>query len=739
MSAVQRQSTRSEHEASTQRLRSQRSAREVNLVEEIKRNWREGSAVDALEALRANPELRERKSLVVDLAYEEFCLRRESGEAVDAEQFAGRFARFQASVRRRLEVHELLGSLDLSQGLASTTIWPVAGESFAGFRLIEEIGRGAFARVFLATDPDLGDREVVLKVTAIAEREARLLGQLKHPNIVTVHSVRYDAESGLSAICMAYHGRATLCDLLDRAIAETSPRRLADLIKQIARADADVAVTAEGSTSGSFDEQVVGLVAQIADALSYAHSRGIQHRDLKPSNILLDWSGRPMLLDFNLSVDPDEAHRNLGGTLPYMAPEMVAGITGEDVDVAPEYGERADIFALGVVLCELLTGNVPFPPDKHGAPVPLETVAQQHLLHQRGGPRLPACPMLQTDRRLWSVVERCVAFEPEKRPASSAEVARELRRYLNWRGRARRWAVRHRALLACAAATLLCVAGMGTAWWWNRPPLAIRASQAGIAAYREGQHKQAIALLTEATDAGNSDFEVLVARGRANQALGKYALACDDYFSALKLAPNAEVHAATAYCLAKHQYFDSAVYHAEQAIKLGFNTAIVWHIRGYSAYRTMSKDRVPEYLDKAIELDPTLQQAWLSRAHVQLNRVLNSNVIPEAAMIDIERALEVGPDTGLARSLAATIYARAAVIDPQWADAAIDHLDAAVRLGLDPGTIASDLRFASLKSHPRFISLAGRRYVPSDRFSSEPFQDPLADGHLPLVVSKVGG
>lgn len=737
MTAVQRQSTRSEHEASTLRLRSDRSARDARLVEEIKRTWREGSAVDALAALQTNPELGDRKSLVVDLAYEEFCLRTEAGESLDAENFAGRFSRYQTSVRRRLEIHEFLGSLNLAGGFEGTTVWPVAGDDFAGFTLVEEIGRGAFARVFLATDPELGDREVVLKVAAIAEREARLLGKLKHKNIVTVHSIKYDHESGLSAICMAYHGRATLCDLLDRAVAEAHYPVSRDLIEEVSRCDnesVELSAFRRRWFPLSFEEQIVSIVAQLADALSYAHGRGIQHRDLKPSNVLLDWSGQPMLLDFNLSVDPAEAHRNLGGTLPYMAPELVRGLSGENSAAPTELGERADVFALGVLLCELLTGHVPFPPLS-GSPASLEVVAQQHLENQRGGPRLPAKPLLQTDPRLWSLIERCVAFTPADRPESAAAVVRELRSYLGWRGRLRRAAQRHRKKLLYAVLTAVLFAGLVGAWLWSRPPYEVRAAAAGRDAYQQGDYKRSIELLTESLDAHPNDFDALVARGRAQQALGKFALALDDYFSASQLSSSAELHACMAFCLAKTQYFDSAVFHCEQAIKLGFENARLWHIRGYSAYRTTRKERALEFLGKAIELDPTFQQPWLTRAGVELNQAPG---VPVEAMASVERALELGPETGRVHQFAAFVYAMAAKQDAQWAEAAIDHLDAALRFGLDPSVPTDHPSFRGLTSHPRFASLLGRRQASRDNYETESFLDPLDVGTLPKALLRAG-
>lgn len=741
MTAVQRQSTRSEHEASTLRLRSERAVRDLHLVEQIKRNWRDGHAVDALEALRANPELGERKSLVVDLAYEEFCLRTEAGEALDTERFAERFARYQASVRRRLEIHELLGSLNLSSNLEATTCWPVPGDEFVGYTLVEQLGQGAFARVFLATDPALGGREVVLKITAIAEREARLLGQLKHANIVTVHNVEYDAESGLSAIVMAYHGRATLCDLLDRALSENADAASSGLIEEVARCGEAV----EQPTAkrrwfrSSFDEQIVEIMAQVADALSYAHGRGIQHRDLKPSNVLLDWSSRPMLLDFNLSVDPAEAHRNLGGTLPYMAPELVKGLARESVEALPQHGDRADIFALGVVLCELLTGHVPFPPVELSSNRMLEAVAEQHLANQREGPKLPASRLLQTDRRLWSIVERCVAFDPEKRPTSAAQVARELREYLSWRGRLRRRAVRQRKALAAVALVMVCLACLLGAWWWNRAPYSTRAFETGIAAYRAGDYQRAADFLTAAADAGHNKFDALVARGRSLQALGKFSLASEDYLGALQLSQNAEVHASLAFCQVNQANHDAAVYHGLQAISLGYENGAVWQIVGYSAWRSAQRDRALEYLNRAIELDPTLQQAWLSRAFIHYSIARKTKSLPRDAMADIERALEIGPETGHVHFLAALIYAAAAEEDDDYAQGAIEHIDAALRLGLDPSIVAKSPSFQVLRSHPRFATLLGRTQTSPEKYLSVMFKDPLEGKVATRSLANVGG
>src|SRR5207244_4052369 len=104
---------------------------------------------------------------------------------------------------------------------------------------------------------------------------------------------------------------------------------------------------------GTYEDGVASLLGQLAGALAFLHQRGICHRDLKPSNILLSPSGQPLLLDFNLSADGRLPPGRLGGTLPYMAPEQVRAMADSK---QPAPGAPADVFALGVIAYEILTG-----------------------------------------------------------------------------------------------------------------------------------------------------------------------------------------------------------------------------------------------------------------------------------------------------------------------------------------------------------------------------------------------
>ena len=140
---------------------------------------------------------------------------------MDAETFSQRFPSLQRSLYLLIGVHGQL-SLDPDfQALQDILPWPEPGDHFLQFDLIAEIGRGTFGRVFLATEPSLGNRRIVVKVAPHGGEEAEILGRLRHPNIVPIYSLQEDDATGLAAFCMPYLGRATLCDVLDYAFAES--------------------------------------------------------------------------------------------------------------------------------------------------------------------------------------------------------------------------------------------------------------------------------------------------------------------------------------------------------------------------------------------------------------------------------------------------------------------------------------------------------------------------------------
>ncbi|HLI89935.1 MAG TPA: serine/threonine-protein kinase [Ktedonobacteraceae bacterium] len=219
------------------------------------------------------------------------------------------------------------------------------GTTLGNYRILSTLGQGGMARVYRAYQENL-DREVAIKVLppwyaadrSFVERfnlEARLVARLSHPNIVTVHDA--SEQQGHLYIVMQLVDGGTLKGRLDKLHSEGKVMNLAD---------------------------AVSIFTHIADALTYAHGQGIIHRDVKPVNVLMDRSGRPILSDFGIAKVLATTHGNLTrpgagvGTPEYMSPEQCQG--------GPVDG-RADIYALGVMLFEALTGRPPFLGDNYPA------------------------------------------------------------------------------------------------------------------------------------------------------------------------------------------------------------------------------------------------------------------------------------------------------------------------------------------------------------------------------------
>ncbi len=423
---------------------------------------------------------------------------------------------------RRGDFQDLVRSLGGTASKVGSLPLPVPGDVAFGFRLRQELGRGAFAAVFLAEQPDLARRPVVLKISGIAGNEPQTLAQLQHTHIVPIHSLHEDPQKGLRAVCMPYFGGASLSRVLRALWDETSrPTRGDQMMEALAKVSSP-SPAASNPRLQSTDHGVLTLlqglsyvraaawvVARLATALQHAHQRGILHRDIKPSNILMAADGQPMLLDFNLAQNvyggQAQASAVLGGTVAYMAPEHLRALASRDPVQARKVDHRADIYSLGMVLYEMLAGCKPF--DQSGSYSPLLSLIEVMALE-----RSRSSPSLRHNRSdipwsLESIARKCLAPDPAQRYQQADHLAEDLRCFLEDRPlkhapelsrveRVRKWMRRHPRLtssgsVAVVAGLLLVGSGaalLGIRDHLSRTRLELRAMQAQDRrrAYEEG-------------------------------------------------------------------------------------------------------------------------------------------------------------------------------------------------------------------------------------------------------------
>ena len=319
---------------------------------------------------------------------------------------------------------------------------PGPGQRFGDFELLNLLGSGSFAKVYLARQVSL-DRQVALKISANRGTEARTLASLEHDHIVHVFSEIVDWEGDLRLLCMQYVPGTTLEHLIQvmarRPRTEWSGRAMVESIDVLsthpAAFDAASMREREFLNSCDFVEAVCWMGARLAEALAYAHGIGVLHRDIKPANILLNRYGRPLLADFNIALDPQRdfgsAGEMFGGTLAYMAPEHLDAFNPDEL-ASPELVDvRSDVYALGVVLFELLTGRHPF------ASASRESDMRKRLRAMAAQRRAPAPSPRGVNQDipkvLDRVIRRCLDPNPAERYQTATELARALDGCREWR------------------------------------------------------------------------------------------------------------------------------------------------------------------------------------------------------------------------------------------------------------------------------------------------------------------
>jgi WD40 repeat protein len=377
------------------------------LLQDQRARWQRGERVLVEDYLARQPALAADAKAALDLIAHEVLLRRERGEKAELEEYLQRFPHLASALRVQFEVEHALGGsvqapLTLPQGPGASTLQGAGpgGDAsdlpqVAGYEILGELGRGAMGVVYRARQQGLG-RLVALKMILAGDcagadevarfrREAEAVARLQHPQVVQIHEI--GDHGGRPFFSLEFVAGGTLA----QKIAATP---------QPARWSAQ-------------------LVATLARAMHAAHLQGIVHRDLKPANVLLTQEGTPKISDFGLAkhLEGTEGQTGSGdilGTPRYMAPEQAAG-------KAKAVGPAADVYALGAILYELLTGRPPFLGETSWDTV-VQVLSADPVAPTRLQPKVP--------RDLETICLKCLRKEPARRYPTAEALAEGLGRFL---------------------------------------------------------------------------------------------------------------------------------------------------------------------------------------------------------------------------------------------------------------------------------------------------------------------
>ncbi len=388
------------------------------LLAEQNQRWQRGERVSVESYLDQYPDLRDRDDVVLDLVCNEVFLRTRAGEAPALDEYLRRFPRLAAELRVQFEIHQAFTPEPVRPTANGTSAKPGQPFCVRGYEILDELGRGGMGVVYRARQVVL-DRVVALKVLRAGSaagkrlrarlvREAQAVARLQHPNIVQIYEVSQVEGQPYCALEFVEGG-----SLADRLAGRPQP-----------------------------PAEAAALVEVLARAMHHAHERGVVHRDLKPANVLLqlgngEWgvgNGRPegpplpgppspfatpKITDFGLAMrlDLEVSATQRGavmGTAGYMAPEQARGDT-------EAIGPASDVYGLGAILYEMLTGRPPF--------LPAATLLATVLQIETQEPERPSRLQGRVPPDLEAVCLKCLAKRPRERYSSAAALADDLQRF----------------------------------------------------------------------------------------------------------------------------------------------------------------------------------------------------------------------------------------------------------------------------------------------------------------------
>ncbi|UUO09174.1 serine/threonine protein kinase [Blastopirellula sp. J2-11] len=378
------------------------------------------------------PELSRPDGMPTDLIFEEYHVRKTSGEQVDLHEYGKRFPGQADAIVRLFKLDSETMTTSLSDGRAHAKF--ATGDRVGDFYLMSALGAGAFGSVFLARQETM-QRLVALKISMDRGTEAQTLAQLDHPNIVRVYDQCRLPGENLRLLYMQFVAGGTLHGVIRDG--NRKQRRDASLLAETIAETLDKTgvVTAQNVPLKSeladrpWSEITCRIGMELASALHYAHLQGILHRDVKPANVLLEANGTAKLADFNISfssqLEGTSPAAYFGGSLAYMSPEQLEACHPEHHRQASDLDGRSDVFSLGVLLWELLFGERPFGDEAIVGSWYTSLLGMADIRREQ----IPQPKQMPTDdvgRRLLAILRRCLKPELRDRYQTADHLARDL-------------------------------------------------------------------------------------------------------------------------------------------------------------------------------------------------------------------------------------------------------------------------------------------------------------------------